>query len=74
MLKSLPTPVATANLNAMLATIEKLPSAAITRGEQVITVHATKKATGETVKVLSAITADGNQWSVKAVPGLVTVA
>lgn len=71
MLKSLPTPVTTDNLNAMLAAIEKLPSADIKRSESTVTVHATKK-TGEVTKVLSAISADGKEWSVRAVPGLIT--
>jgi len=71
-MKSLPTAVSTANLNAMLATIEKLPSAVVSRIGNTVTVHATKRATGDVVKVLSAISADGKNWSVRAVPGLIT--
>jgi hypothetical protein len=71
-MKSLPTPLSTAQLDDLLSTIEKLPSAQVTRHPDIITVTATKKATGETVKVLSAATHDGKQWHVMAVPGLVS--
>lgn len=74
MLKSLPTTVATSNLDAMLAAIEKLPSAVIKRSESMVTVHATSKKTGEITKVLSALSTDGRRWAVRAVPGLFTMA
>lgn len=72
MLKSLPSLVTTSNLNDMLAAIEKLPTAVITRTAYAVAVRATKK-TGEVVKVLGAISADGEHWSVQAAPGLVSV-
>jgi len=72
-MKSLPTAVTTANLNAMLSAIAKLPSAVVNRHSDIVTVTATRK-TGETVKVLSAATSDGKLWHVMTVPGLVTAA
>lgn len=71
-MKSLPTALTTAQLDALLSTIEKLPSATVNRHPDIVTVTATKKATGETVKVLSAATRDGKQWHVMTVPGLVS--
>jgi uncharacterized protein (UPF0335 family) len=71
-MQSLPTPLSTAQLDALLSTIEKLPSAKVNRHADIITVTATRKATGETVKVLSAATSNGKQWHVMTVPGLVS--
>jgi len=71
-MQSLPTALTTAQLDALLSTIEKLPSATVNRHPDIITVTATRKATGETVKVLSAATSNGTQWHVMAVPGLVS--
>ena len=73
MLQSLPTPVPTADLDALLAALEQMPSATVTRHNDVVTVTATKKATGATVKVLSAVTRDGQLWHVMTVPGLISV-
>ena len=42
------------------------------RHPDVITVTATRKATGQTVKVLSAVTRNGQHWHVMTAPGLVT--
>lgn len=71
-MKSLPTPLSTAQLESILASLAALPSATVNRHPDIITVTATKKATGETVKVLSAATRNGSQWHVMAVPGLVS--
>jgi hypothetical protein len=71
-MKSLPTPLTTAQLDGILSTLETLPSAKVNRHADVITVTATRKATGETVKVLSAATRDGKQWHVMAVAGLIS--
>lgn len=71
-MQSLPTALSTAQLEGLLATIETLPSAKINRHPDIITVTATKKKTGETVKVLSAATCNGTQWHVMAVPGLIS--
>jgi hypothetical protein len=71
-MKSLPTPLNTAQLEGILATLAKMPSATVNRHPDIITVTATRKATGETVKVLSAATRDGKQWHVMAVPGLIS--
>lgn len=71
-MKSLPTPLSTAQLEGILATLATLPSATVNRHPDIITVTATKKATGETVKVLSAATRNGSQWHVMCVPGLVS--
>lgn len=71
-MKSLPTPLSTAQLESILATLATLPSAQVNRHLDIITVTATKKKTGETVKVLSAATRDGSQWHVMTVPGLVS--
>jgi hypothetical protein len=49
-----------------------MPSAKVNRHADIITVTATRKATGETVKVLSAATRDGKQWHVMTVPGIIT--
>lgn len=73
-MNSLPTAVTTAMLESILKTIEKLPSAEINRHPSIITVHATKKATGQRIKVLSAATDNGKQWHVMAFPGLISVA
>jgi hypothetical protein len=71
-MKSLPTPLTTAQLDNILSTLEALPSAKVNRHPDIITVTATRKATGETVKVLSAATTNGQQWHVMTVPGLIT--
>jgi hypothetical protein len=71
-MQSLPTPVKTADLNALLDALAQMPSAKVNRHPDVITVTATRKATGETVKVLSAATSNGQQWHVMAVPGLIS--
>ena len=60
MMQSLPTPVPTADLNTLLDALALMPSA-------------TRKKTGEVVKVLSAATRDGKQWHVMTVPGIITV-
>ena len=72
-MQSLQTTVTTRNLNEILATIETLPTADITRYDDVITVYATRKATGERVKVLSAVTSDSKNWHVMTtLTGLLT--
>lgn len=71
-MKSLPTLLTTAQLEGILSSLESLPSATVTRHADIITVTATRKATGETVKVLSAATRDGSRWHVMTVPGLVS--
>ena len=72
MLQSLPTAVTTADLNTLLSALEQMPSAKVNRHTDIVTVTATRKATGETVKVLSAATTDGQHWHVMARPGLIT--
>ena len=72
MMQSLPTPVPTKDLNALLDALALMPSAKVNRHPDIITVTATRKATGETVKVLSAATRDGKQWHVMTVPGIIT--
>jgi hypothetical protein len=71
-MKSLPTPVSTQDLNTLLDALEKMPSATVNRHADIVTVTATKKATGQTVTVLSAATTNGQQWHVMTVPGLIT--
>lgn len=71
-MQSLPTAITTAQLDSLLATIERLPSAEVTRHADIVTVHATRKATGERVKVFSAATRNGTHWHAMAVPGLVS--
>ena len=71
-MKSLPTALTTAQLEGILETLAAMPSATVNRHPDIITVTATRKATGETVKVLSAATSNGSQWHVMAVPGLVS--
>lgn len=71
-MQSLPTALTTAQLNDLLSALEKLPSATVNRHADIITVTATRKATGETVKVLSAATTNGQQWHVMTVPGLIS--
>ena len=70
-MKSLPTPLTTAQLEGILSALAALPSAKVNRYSGVITVTATKKKTGETVKVLSAARTN-HQWHVMTVPGLIT--
>jgi len=72
-MQSLPTALTTEQLDRMLSTIETLPTAQVKRGDDVVTVTATKKATGQTVKVLSAVS-NGTHWHVMAVPGLIRIA
>ena len=71
-MQSLPAPLTTAQLNWILSTLETLPSATVTRHADIITVTATKKKTGQTVKVLSAATTDRQHWHVMTVPGLIS--
>lgn len=71
-MQSLPTAVSTQDLNALLSALEQMPSAKVNRCADIVTVTATRKATGETVKVLSAATTNGQQWHVMTVPGLIT--
>lgn len=71
-MQSLPTAVSTEDLNVLLAALERMPSAKVNRHADIVTVTATRKATGETVKVLSAATRNGTHWHVMAVPGLIT--
>jgi hypothetical protein len=71
-MKSLPTLLSTDQLEGILATLAALPSAQVNRHADIVTVTATRKATGETVKVLSAATRNGSQWHVMTVPGLVS--
>lgn len=72
-MQSLPTPVKTADLNTLLDALAMMPSATVNRHADIITVTATRKTTGETVKVLSAATTDGQHWHVMTVPGIITV-
>ena len=72
-MQSLPTPVTTADLNTLLDALALMPSAKVNRHADIVTVTATRKATGETVKVLSAATTDGKRWHVMTVPGIITV-
>jgi hypothetical protein len=71
-MQSLPTALTTAQLNGILSTLAAMPSATVNRHPDIITVTATRKKTGETVKVLSAATQDGQRWHVMAAPGLIT--
>jgi hypothetical protein len=72
MMQSLPTPVPTKDLNTLLDALALMPSAKVNRHADIVTVTATRKATGETVKVLSAATTDGQHWHVMTVPGIIT--
>jgi hypothetical protein len=71
-MQSLPTPITTENLNHVLTTLCALPSAQVTRHADVVTVTATRKATGERVTVLRAVTRDGKYWHAMAAAGLIT--
>ena len=71
-MQSLPTAITTAQLDALIGTMEKLPSAEVTRHPDIVTVQATKKATGQRVTVFRAATRDGSLWHAMAVPGLIT--
>jgi hypothetical protein len=71
-MEQLPTALTTAQLEELLRQLETLPSAAINRvAPDTVTVTARRRADGQTVTVLSAITADRTQWSVRAAPGLI---
>jgi len=72
MMQSLPTPVPTKDLNTLLDALALMPSAKVNRHPDIVTVTATRKSTGETVKVLSAATTDGKHWHVMTVPGIIT--
>lgn len=69
-MQTLPTAVTTENLNQILTALEALPSAEVTRHDDVVTVHATTRTTGARVKVLSAVTRDGDHWHVMTTLGL----
>jgi hypothetical protein len=71
-MQSLPTALTTAQLEGILSALAAMPSATVNRHPEIITVTATRKKTGETVKVLSAATTDGQQWHVMTAPGLIT--
>jgi hypothetical protein len=71
-MQTLPTALTTADLEELLSTLSPLPTVQITRYPTVITVRATRKATGQQVKILSALTSNGSQWVVRAVPGLIS--
>jgi hypothetical protein len=71
-MQSLATPLTTAQLDSILSTLARLPSAAVNRHPDIITVTATRKADRQTVKVLSAATHDGHHWHVMAVAGLIS--
>lgn len=72
-MQSLPTPVPTADLNALLDALAQMPSAKVNRHPDIITVTATSKATGQRIKVLSAATRNGHQWHVMTAPGLIQI-
>ena len=71
-MKSLPTLLTTEQLNNIVAHIESLPSAHVKRMDSILTITATKRKTGETVKVLSAATQGDDLWHVMAVEGLIS--
>jgi hypothetical protein len=71
-MQSLATPLTTIQLESILSTLACLPSAAVNRHPDIITVTATRKADRQIIKVLSAATHDGQQWHVMAVPGLIS--
>lgn len=71
-MKSLPTLMTTDDLAGLLDTLKGLPSAQIHRHADLITVTATRKADRVIVKVLSAITTNGEQWHVMTQPELIT--
>lgn len=71
-MKSLDRTLTTNELNDILDSLAKLPSAQVQRHADVATVTATRKATGETVKVLRAVTPNGKEWHVMTVPNLLT--
>lgn len=70
-MRSLPTLLSTAQVDSLLSTIETLSSARVIRHSDIVTVEATRKATGETVTVMRAASSDGAHWHVMAVPGLI---
>jgi hypothetical protein len=71
-MQSLPTALTTAQLEKLLSELAAMPSATVNRHPDIITVTATRKKTGETVKVLSAATSDRQHWHVMTVPGIIT--
>jgi hypothetical protein len=72
-MQSLPTALTTKQLDAILATLEKLPSATINRTEYSVAVNARQKNNGTIVRVLDAITLNGENWDVYAVEGLISI-
>ena len=71
-MQSLPTNLTTDELYEIVNQLSELPTAQVTRTETTLKVTATKRKTGETVKVLSAVTPDGLLWHVMTVPGLLS--
>ena len=71
-MKSLPTPLTTAQLEGILSELAAMPSATVNRFADIVTVTATRKADRQTVKVLSAATTNGQHWHVMTVPELIT--
>ena len=70
-MQSLPTALTTAQVNGLVSQLEAMPSAKVNRHADIVTITATSKKTGDTVKVFSAATANGQQWHVMAAPGLI---
>lgn len=70
-MQSLPTALTTAQVLDLVAQLEAMPSATVNRHPDIVTITATSKKTGETVKVFSAATANGQQWHAMAAPGLI---
>lgn len=73
-MKSLPTLISTTNLDQILAsfTANPIPGVEVNRGEDTATVYVTRRKTGKREKILSAVTADGSQWHVMAVEGMLS--
>jgi ribosome-binding factor A len=73
-MKSLPTLITTANLDEILAsfTANPISGVEVNRSDSSATVYVTRRKTGKREKILSAVTADGSQWHVMAVEGMLS--
>ena len=74
-MKSLPTPLTTAQVDRLVSDLLKLPSATVFQPygmSDIVRVSATKRATGEKVTVFRAVQGSNGLWHAMAAEGLIT--
>jgi hypothetical protein len=71
-MKLLPTTLTTDQVRSLIDTMRSMPSAQVEMTNASVSVYATKKTTGETVRVFSAVRS-GAEWLCESAPGLVKI-